>query len=184
MMNRQTLALLCTSCFIASALVIALQREFIIICWSTNKMTQQDALAKNSLQKKPVKLFFWRNNAWHHETTEILASYDDKGLTISHLITRWLTLLDDEQIMKKPISLQSVLVSATGHEAYISFDRNPFVKDESAFSHWIWIEALLKTLRENGTKIQGVHFLVHHQPLNDYHLDFSRPWPLQGFFEQ
>jgi hypothetical protein len=43
------------------------------------------------------------------------------------------------------------------------------------------IEGLLKTLRENDIKIQRIHFLLHHQPLVDYHLDFSHPWPLEGF---
>jgi hypothetical protein len=83
--------------------------------------------------------------------------------------------------MTKTVSLQSAMLSPAQHELYISFTRNPLEKEKSIQEKWLFIEGLLKTIRENGLMLQAIHFLVQHQPLNDPHLDFSKPWPLQGF---
>jgi hypothetical protein len=85
--------------------------------------------------------------------------------------------------MEKKVSLQSVVPSPSGVEAYISFDRNPFTKNQSTYEKFMWIEGLLKTVRENGIQLQSIYFLVHHQPLTDFHLDFSNAWPISGFIQ-
>ncbi len=131
-------------------------------------------------QKKSIKHFFWHHDAWRQEIAEILWS-DEKVHALSSLITSWLTILDEEKINIKKISLQSIAISATKQEVFCSFDRNPFSKQQSTFEKIMWIEGLMKSIRESGIKIQAIRFLVHHQPLIDTHLDFSNAWPIEGF---
>jgi hypothetical protein len=102
---------------------------------------------------------------------------------MQYLINAWLTLLDEENVMSKKVTLQSALMSAHGH-LYVSFDRNPFDENSPTYDTWMWIEGLLKTIRENEPSIQSVHFLVHHHPMEDNHLDFSNPWPITGFLNK
>lgn len=136
----------------------------------------------NKITKKIVNRIFWHHNRWNTEQTELLWS-DDKAENCIRLIASWLLLLEEEHSMSKKVTIQSVILSPSGADAYCSFDRNPFDKNHATFDKLMWIEGFLKTIRENGIKIQTIQFLVHHQPLNDFHLDFSNPWPITGFLE-
>ncbi len=135
---------------------------------------------QTTISKKKVTLYFWHNEKWQSEEIDLLWS-TDIAQTLQHLISSWLSLIAEEQLQEKQVSLQSIALSAHQQEAYISFDRNPFDKTVAAFDKLVWIEGLLKTIRENNIKLQAVQFLAHHKPLNDYHLDFANPWPLEGF---
>ena len=134
-----------------------------------------------SISKKRVTLFFWHNDTWNKEEIDLIWS-TDTAKTVHYLINSWLTLLEEEDIQEKRVALQSVAIH--DQKAYISFDRNPLDKTKAVFDKWLWIEGLLKTIRENNIDLQAVQLLVHHKLLNDFHLDFSNPWPITGFFEQ
>ncbi len=159
-------------------LFFGIHQEWIIINRPKRSISLTN-LSPANISKKNVVLFYWRHDRWQHEDTEILWS-DDVSYTIQQLISRWLVLIDEEQLIPNKIELQAVLINTTG-EIYISFDRYPFDEEVSTFQKIMFIEGLLKTLRENNINIQGINFLVHHQPLQDSHLDFSHSWPLQGF---
>jgi hypothetical protein len=45
------------------------------------------------------------------------------------------------------------------------------------------IEGLFKTIALNNIHVAQVQLLVHHQLLQDAHLDFSLPWPIHGFIK-
>jgi len=171
----------CLSVALFSFCYFAYNHRWIIIHFP--KKSYQADLQKHTVQitKKRVTRVYWNNDAWHNEETELLWSDDDKANTLLHLITSWLALLDEEKVMEKKVSVQSVVLSLSGADAYISFDRNPFTKNQSTYSKLLWVEGLLKTVRENGVKVQAIYFLVHHQPLTDFHLDFSNPWSINGF---
>ncbi len=177
-MNSKTLAF-SFLCFLAGILAIALQREWIIIR-SPSLTTSATTITNSPINKKKITLFFWHHKKWHQETAEVLWSHD-KTANLKQLIMKWLAVLDEEQVSKKRISLQSVMLSAHEHDAYVSFDRNPLQKDEATMVNIMWFEGLLKTARENDIALNGVYFLVHHQPLQDTHIDFSHAWPLVGF---
>lgn len=132
--------------------------------------------------KKRVRLIFWHNKKWYTEQVDILQT-EDNAQTVQHLINSWLTLLDEETIMGKKVTLQSALISPNGL-LYLSFDRNPFNEKNSTHTKWMWVEGLLKTMRENNISLQNIRFLVHHQTMQDGHLDFSNPWPIAGFLPQ
>ncbi len=132
-----------------------------------------------SFHKKEITLHFFNNNKWHTEKQELLWSHTT-AKNAYQLINAWLSLLDEESIVPKKVTLQTALLSHTG-TLYLSFDNHLFTKENIIFKKWMIIEGLLKTLSENDISIQNVQFLVQHQPLTDYHLDFSLPWPAQGF---
>ena len=54
-------------------------------------------------------------------------------------------------------------------------------KEWSILKKFKTVECLLKTLRGAGVCAHGLAFLVNHQYMNDFHLDFSQVWPLSGF---
>lgn len=155
------------------------QQWFIIqLPWSRQILDVETK--KILITKKTVKRIFWHNDQWQSEEAELLWS-DNKAETLNYLIISWLALLDEEKVMEKKVSLQSIVLSPSGLDAYCSFDRNPFNKNNSTYDKLMWIEGILKTILENGIKIQKIQFLVHHEPLHDFHLDFSNPWPITGF---
>lgn len=174
-----------TACCICACLsglgYFAYNQQWFIIQLPRANNSFEDETKKIFISKKVVKRIFWHNDRWHTEETELLWSDTKVAENLMRLITSWLTLLDEEKVMEKKVSLQSVVLSPSGLDAYCSFDRNPFNKNNATYEKLMWIEGLLKTIRENGIKIQQVLFLVHHQPLHDFHLDFSNPWPMSGF---
>jgi hypothetical protein len=159
-------------------LFLALQRDWIIIRLPSFKkeLTQQ-----HNAEKKSVKLFFWKHDRWTQEGVEVIWVDNDMGQTTKYLIDRWLTWLDEERLTERKVSLQSVMITPNNQEAMLSFDRSPFPTEWTTYEQWMWIESLLKTVRDNNIRIQRIRFLVHHQELIDYHLDFNNPWPIIGF---
>jgi hypothetical protein len=147
---------------------------------ATQQVTHQEEPTQKNL-KKNVMLSYWHNDKWQRENVELIWT-TDTAKTIEYLLNNWLSLLDEEQVIDKKITIQSVALTQSNY-AYISFDRNPFNKEQTTFEKLQWIEGLLKTIRDNGIKLQGIYFLVQHQPLIDPHLDFSNSWPLSGFRE-
>lgn len=171
---------LVTSCFLAGMLFFAFYNGWIIIAWP--KVTRE-TIKPVVAQKKKIDLFFWIAGHWQRETTEIVWS-DESDQNIYRLVNRWLLFLHEEHFMTRQINVQNVLLATRGNEVYLSFDNIPFEKQFNIRQKWFWVESLLKTIRENDIKLQAISILVHHQPLYDVHLDFSSPWPLQGFLEK
>jgi len=165
--------------FLLGTLLLAYNRGWVIFRFPSYKTEVAQTVKQLRAHKKKVKLIFWHKKRWNNEVVEILKT-DDAAYTLQNLVNSWLTLLDEEKIMKKKVTLQSALLSEN-KEAYLSFDRNPFDETDMTYAKWMWIEGLLRTIKESGIPMQNINFLVHHQPMQDYHLDFSNPWPLSGF---
>lgn len=166
---------------ITGPLFFAFYNNWIIIHIPIHRKFTENSQSQSC--KKNITLWYWHTNNWHQEKKELLWSeLNTENLT--HIITSWLTLLNEEDMLEKKISLQSVTLSSSGNEAYISFDHSPLGKQWSTHKKLFLLEGLLKTIRESGIKIQQVRFLVHHQPLHDHHLDFSRSWPVTGFLPE
>lgn len=139
--------------------------------------------AQGAAGKKVAPLVFWHNDRFTIEKREIMWP-EQSAQAISYLVTSWLSLLEEEGITDKKISLQSAIIGLSGDDLYLSFDGNPLSQEATIFEKWHMVESLLKTLRENECSIKTVQLLVHHQPLVDDHLDFTHPWPLQGFLNE
>lgn len=126
-----------------------------------------------------VPITSWSQNKLTTEKRKILWPYDiiDR---ITALLHGWLTGIDEEKLLPHECKLQSVAVSAGEKELFISFDQ-PFLSQEHALlTKWMVVESLLKTLRDNGITLPHIRFFVNYQVPFDYHLDFARPWPLDG----
>lgn len=128
--------------------------------------------------KKNIFLYFWKNDKWNKENIDILW-INDLEKNIYQITNQWLNILDEEKITNKKISLQSALIE--NNNLYLSFDSSLFSENFSTFKKLMIIESLLKTFNANKLEISQVYFLVHHEILDDHHLDFSNPWPLSGF---
>ncbi|MFT6765501.1 MAG: hypothetical protein ACJAZS_000379 [Alteromonas naphthalenivorans] len=172
--------LLLATTFCSGIIFFMVHNQWLIIHINTGK----SALGNKTLaiEKKSLRLHFWHEDSWHHEDTEILWSQDN-AKNILYSTNRWLSLLDEEAVHSKKVTLQSVTLSSSGTIAYISFDRYPFEPESSTYDKYMFIEGLLKTLREQPMPITHLYFLVHHKFLDDYHLDFSHPWPLKSFLQ-
>jgi hypothetical protein len=163
--------------FIAAIFFFALYNQWLIITIAQNK--NKEIIQTSILRKKEIILYYFNHEKWNNEKQEILWS-DNATKNIYQLLNAWLTLLDEERIISKKITLQTALLSSSG-TMYLSFDHNPLAKEDIIFKKWILIEGLLKTITVNNIPIQYVQFLVQHQLLHDQHIDFSMPWPVQGF---
>jgi len=171
------------SCFtgIMGILYYAWQEEWLIIrhpSWQS-QTTKQSQL----FTKKKCSIFTQQHNKWEQEQIELIWSDNDEPANIKTLTQSVLTLFFEEQSSRKKIYVTAVLKTNNDFECIISFDRSPFSKQMSIRQKLMIIESILKTLRENGIKANKFRFLANHQPLTDPHLDFSEPWPLEGFLD-
>lgn len=167
-------------CGLAGMLFCAYLNNWIIIRFPSYTRDITALYDASSMSKKKVTLFFWKYEQWCKESTQILWSQETER-NLALIIKAWLTLLEDEHLITTPVRLQSVLLSPNKTQAYLSFDRNLLPANCSIYSKWLYIEGLLKTIRENGIGISHIQLLVDQQPMTDYHLEFSNPWPINGF---
>lgn len=179
MNNRGYLiALICLALLSGFAYYI-FNNEWIVIKYNN---TQGNVVFQKS-KKRNYVLWYWHNDKWNFEAKELVDLEANKAKTVEYLVSSWLGLLDEEQVVDKKVSIQSVMLDSTQQEVFISLDRNPFLVNSSIFAKWYWVEGLVKTLRINIPNLQKVYVLVHHQVLDDLHLDFSQGWPISGFID-
>lgn len=135
---------------------------------------------QDTYSKKKVCIYYWHNNQWAQESTDLLWSTQETHNT-KQLAQTVLSLLSEEYELKKKIMVTNVLSTYSSQQLLIFIDQSPFTKNMSIHTKHMIIESILKTLRENDIKTPLVNFFVGQQPLQDAHLDFSVSWPIQGF---
>jgi len=167
---------------VAGLLFFMYYNEVIVLHWPQGDYVANESLAVPATTRKNVQLFFFKHGAFRAEEQEVLWGARMQE-NIRYLISAMLGVWEDEQVTQKRITLQSAILNPSCQTLYLSFDRVPFDKDATTLCKWRAIEAILKTLRDNDIGIREVYFLVHHEQLVDPHLDFSNPWPLQGFLQ-
>lgn len=174
-MNKKHLFIVSTLSIATGVLLFAFHYEYISIHWPQ----PIPIMRQQAYQKKLVTLHYWKDNSWNHETNEIIW-LDNTAENLQRLLNNWLHLLEEEEIITKRITIQSIAQMPNNNQFYLSFDRNPLLKEWSIYHKWMFIEGLLKTIRSNESSVQSVLFLMRHQPLADTHLDLSHIWPIQG----
>ena len=130
-MRTKSLILIAIIAATAGMLLYAFHRGWIMICSPYAKLSYELEEQLPTGTKKKATLYYWQNNKWHNEKTELLW-LDNKAENIHYLISSWLKLLDEEQVTHKRIALQSVMLSPAD-QAFISFDRIPWTKDATTF---------------------------------------------------
>lgn len=126
---------------------------------------------------------------WHHKTPSMLQSESvqsiwsdtDHCFNITHISQAFFDVMVNEHIIMHSLLVQSVVIDSQTDTLYLSLDQSPFNSQSSIHKKWILIEDLLLTLKKNGITQKYIQLLIHHQPYHDTHIDFSRPWPMQGF---
>lgn len=166
------------ACLCAGLLMAALYRGIIVVRLPGRSLALVSE--QSPINRKTVTLYFWRNDTFKKESVELVIP-DNQSDAIGRIANAWLNLLDEEELLKKRVRVDAVLMVAKTNQVYISFDRNPFDKAASTNDKLLFLQGLLKTLKENGISPQGIYFQAHHQPLQDYHLDFTNAWPMSGF---
>lgn len=165
--------------FLLSLIFFAWYNELIIL--TIPSLYSLEIPIVETIQKKQVSLCYFDADRWKIEKQDLLWSIDTQK-NILNLANAWFAFLEEERILSKKITVQTVLMDK-GKCAYLSFDRALFNKEDTIFKKWMLIEGLLKTIISNDITLYQVQFLVQHKPLSDAHLDFSSPWPVHGFIK-
>lgn len=160
--------------------IYCLYHELISIRISTPGFGKVPTFTTSVIDKKRITLFYWHKGHLKQEAKEIPWTSDTTANS-TQITAHWLTLLDEEDILPKPIYAQSTAISQHNQELSLSLTQNPLETESSTYDKYQLISSLLQTLRTASIPTQNVRFLVDHLPLQDTHLDFSQPWPLQGF---
>lgn len=126
----------------------------------------------NLAENKIYNIWFFKNG-WHVESVTCLTNNNAEE-EIKVLTTAWFSVMQDEEILKDKICVQSVIIY--GKTIYLSCDQS-FLVFSSAQDNFTLISGLLKTLFEAGYQNYSIYFLVHHKHLSDILLDFSVSWP-------
>lgn len=176
--KRLIIILLCA--FIAGFIWYAFTQEWFIINLPFGHRASSASSKIIVTTHKKIGLYLPCKDTLKREERELLWS-DQSAPDASYLLAAWLNLLDEEQLLRKKINLQAVTTAHNGQELIISLDRAPFNKNSSTTEKLLIVESLLKSIRESIPTIKTVFFLAHHKPINDGQLDFTRPWPVEGF---
>ncbi len=160
-------------CLFAGLVWFAIQQSFIIISFSK----PYTELLPSACASKKVTLHFFKHDAWHQETIEMV-HHDDQAATIQVLTTSWFTMAQEERLVDKSVVAVSVIINDSGTQAFINLNQTPFDEQQSLHARYMLILGLLKTLRMYPVSVQSVRFLVAHQPLADDRLSFQHAWPI------
>lgn len=154
------------------------QESWIII----NVTKPKTAIKTNNfhIQAKETPLWIFSQGKFQKETTEIIFS-NDHAQTIKLLINNWLATLEEENIINKQITVHSVILSPSGQDAFICLTDSPLEKQISTHTKLMIIESMLKTLKDAQLDLVHIRLLVHHQPMQDAHLNFNISWPIHGY---
>ncbi|MGE0206356.1 MAG: hypothetical protein AB7R69_00735 [Candidatus Babeliales bacterium] len=176
---KKNIVILSTASLLIGALLYVYLNNLIIFRSPFNTDYSFD---RTAITKKKVTLFFWRTHQWHHEEIELLWS-EDMSQTVHYLVNAWFSLMHEEKVIPKKITVQTVAV-AHDNLALISLDHNPFEKQYALYEKWMLMEGLLKTIRTSTIPIKKIVILTHEQLLHDYHIDLETPWPIEGFLKE
>ncbi len=135
---------------------------------------------RRSAFRKQVPLWYFNGTTFVKDDKELIFSANIQS-TLTDIVASWLSYVEEEQGLVEKVSVQSVMLDANKNTAYISFDGTPFTENQSTQSKLMFLEGLLRTLKDSTIPLKKVQFLVHHKPLYDRDLDFSHPWTIQGY---
>lgn len=125
---------------------------------------------------KEINLYYWKHDQLQHEAIQTLWVKNTQQ-NIHYITNSLLTLLYQEGITPQIITAETVIVNQSESEAFISFDKKPFKKNDSIITKIHLLEAIIKTI-SSLYSLQKIYFLVKHKPLDDPHVDCSIGWPV------
>lgn len=175
--------LLALFCLSAGILFFLIQREFIIIQWSYPSHRNVQSIYIDTTTTKALTLYFWNNERIIDHETSMVWHRTNTAENLKTLVSSWLSLAHSENIFSKLVILQDAVYASQSKEAYLSFDQ-PLLNPTWSIRKKIFVlQSLLKTISKTDLHVQHIVFLVNHKPMTDEHLNFSYPWPLDGFIQ-
>ena len=161
------------------------QQGFIVLHIPWHNRLHNVALHKtSSFQRKSIMLYHWKNNKWYETSSTVLWDTQNSAESIKNLVNSWVQSAQDEQLVMHAFWLRHVAVTSLGSELLLSFSQSILVQEWSIAEKILFIEGLLKTIHTVAGDVQKLFFLVHDDYMPDNHLDFSRPWPVEGFIQK
>jgi len=160
-----------------------LKRNWIILHWVPGYNLSEDVsgvLGKKIAPKRTVALYYWKEGSLKKELVSFVW-LSSKAESLKLLVGNWLTFVYEERILGKKVGVDSVALSISEQEVYISFDQILFLREWSIHRKWQLLDSLCRTISASGLGIAKLIFLVGHESMVDDHLDFSQPWPVDGF---
>jgi len=130
-------------------------------------------------ERKLVKLYFY-NNSWIEEEKELIQSSNILE-SLRYIINSWLNISYEEKYILKKIFLDNILIDSKKEVIFLSFSKSFLNKNDSIKKKLYIIESLLKTIRSNNKDIKYIFFLVDNKPMQDYHFNFEKPFPISGY---
>lgn len=127
-------------------------------------------------------IFLWNNNQWIEKQIPII--HENTPETIyTALINAWITEHHDRGLLYQKTSVKHLFFNESHTECVINFSHNFLKKESTTQEHYMLIESLLKTCAAQKLSCKKILFLAQDQPLTNTFLDFSLPWPLEGFLD-
>ncbi len=165
-------------CLILGATGYLIYTEKMIILFPKN---ESFLLKNDSLENKEISLFKWnQNNTYSIEKMNLLPSKSE-SYNIHQIISHWVRIYNSQN--KNESSLQKNTISSDGKILFLHFSHSPFYKNFSTYKKLSWIQGLFKTIHEYNKKITSVYFFIENNPLQDYELDFSHAWDIEGYLQ-
>lgn len=170
------------ACLLAGTIMFLTQKNWLVIHWNFGTVEGETTVQqKTDSARKKARIYFWKNEKFQHEDTVIIWNGENGNENLKHLTNAWLSTQLEEKVFIKKIELENVAVSTQDQEAFISFNQTFAWEEWSIFKKYKLIESLLKTIQNAAPNIKHVTFLVNNRPMEDAHLNFLHPWPVDGF---
>ncbi|OGB96999.1 hypothetical protein A3F06_01445 [candidate division TM6 bacterium RIFCSPHIGHO2_12_FULL_36_22] len=163
--------------FIGIFFLYAYLNEFFVLYIPSRNNYLSSTEKAIKITKKSINLYFYDGHGIRQEKNDVLWSTDMLE-NINYIMQQLLLLFYEEKVTPEKISLQTVLISPSGQDLYLSFNKTFLNPESSIKTKLTIIETILSTLRETQNNEMNVHFLVNHKPMIDDHLDFEQSWPM------
>lgn len=138
-------------------------------------------------QDVPIPVKMQKTIPFYYAVDDILKKEDHPIIwdtepehTIQTIVTEWFHFMHQEGYVPKKIYAKSVAYNPKRNEIYIDLSDFPFGKNHSTAKKILFIESLFKTISV-VPGITTIMLLCDEKPLIDPHLDFSYPWPIDGY---
>jgi hypothetical protein len=159
-------------CIVIACLFFIIQQKWLI--WLGPQL-EKVSLPSEHMHKE-INLYYWKHDQLQHETIQALW-VKNRQQNIHYVINSLLTFLYEEEIIPQIITAETVILNPSESEAFISFDKKPFKKNDPIITKVHLLEAIGKSIAPLYV-LQKIYFLVKHKPLEDPHIDCSIGWPV------
>ena len=182
--NSFLYAVLVGGCLLLGIVFFLWQQGVLVVYFPWQQRLHGIALHKgDAFQRKTVSLFSWKEGRWKESTAAVLWNEADLVESLRHLINNWIMFVQDEQLVSHALWLRHVAISSLQNEVLLSFNRSLFDRQWSIAQKLSLVEGLLKTIKATGASVEYITFLAQDAYMADDHLDFTKPWPLDGFMQ-